>query len=310
MMCEKPFMKCGVPNGKPRTWEERLAATPLPCGQCFPCRINRARTWTFRLLLEQTQHEQSCFTTLSYNNDFLPKGDIENGERVSHCSLDKKELQNYLKRLRKLLFPVRFRYFAVGEYGLGGYRPHYHILFFGLGIEDKHIIKKAWSCRGISMGRVFTGFTNRKSIRYVCNYVMKNLNNTNSPWVKENYPMLVGREPEFITTSRRPTGLGADAIKKFCKDWAENPFTEKKVLRQLSYIGRSWPVGRYLIGKICLHLNIDESDLETELWDYQQEIFDRHLGKGVYYDNIVNEHENDRLVQKKRHEFFTKKRSI
>lgn len=309
-MCEKPFMRCGVPNGKPRTWEERLAATPVPCGQCFPCRINRARVWTIRLLLEQTQHVQSCFTTLTYNEDFLPKGDIENGERVSMCSLDKRELQNYFKRLRKKIEPVRFRYFACGEYGLGGFRPHYHIIFFGLGQEDKHIIKSCWSDRGIPMGRVMTGFVNHRSCRYVAGYCIKNLNDTNSPYIKENFPHLVGREPEFICASRHPNGIGADAIKQFCDDFNKSQITTKKTIRQMDYIGRSWPMGRYMVGKICDHLKIDESDLESELWDYQEEIFDKHLNeKEVYYDNIVNECDNDRLVQRKRYELFTKKRS-
>lgn len=94
----------------------------IPCGQCIACRVRRAQEWSARLWLEwRMSCAPSCFLTLTYDDDHLP----------ADRSLRVEDYQLFLKRLRKLLDPVKIRYYCAGEYGSQLERPHYHILIFG-----------------------------------------------------------------------------------------------------------------------------------------------------------------------------------
>lgn len=94
----------------------------IPCGQCIACRVRRAQEWSARLWLEwRMSRAPSCFLTLTYDDDHLP----------SDRSLRVEDYQLFLKRLRKLLEPLKIRYYCAGEYGSQLERPHYHLLIFG-----------------------------------------------------------------------------------------------------------------------------------------------------------------------------------
>ena len=106
------------------------------CGKCVMCRIAKRREWTLRLIHESVYWEDSVFLTLTYSDDYLPK----NG------SLDKRQLQLFIKRLRKSLNGRSIKYFACGEYGDNTERPHYHLIIFGISLcqEDKEKVMMAW----------------------------------------------------------------------------------------------------------------------------------------------------------------------
>ena len=91
MMCKKPFMRTANINKAQalRCPDGLKEATPFGCGQCLPCRINAARVWTHRLLLEGAVNEESCFVTLTYE-DMPEDGDVS-----------KVTLQKFIKRLRR-----------------------------------------------------------------------------------------------------------------------------------------------------------------------------------------------------------------
>jgi len=97
-----------------------------------------------------------AFVTLTYDNDHLPED-----ENVSV-----RELQLFLKRLRKKGHKIS--YYACGEYGSKNYRPHYHLIMFGVSKYDKKDIEDAWSKGDIDVGTV-----KPQSIRYVLNYTKK-----------------------------------------------------------------------------------------------------------------------------------------
>ena len=44
----------------------------LPCGQCIGCRLEYSRQWAFRCLAEKQMHKESCFVTLTLDDDHLP----------------------------------------------------------------------------------------------------------------------------------------------------------------------------------------------------------------------------------------------
>lgn len=174
MNCIKPFHKKGASFG---------------CLQCMPCRINTARKWTARMVLEACCHEQASFITLTYDEEHLPDGG----------TLVPRDLQLWLKRLREQCkFPIRF--YAVGEYGDRTQRPHYHAALFGVGREHSLVVRETWGC-----GLTDTGDLTIQSARYIAGYVTKKLTKRDDP------RLLAGQHPEFARMSLRP-GIGASAL--------------------------------------------------------------------------------------------------
>ena len=161
MLCKNPFRRAHITNKEAvlRSSKVRLDATPFPCGQCIPCRINRSRVWQTRLMLEGMMWTQKVFITLTYKDEEIP----EDG-------LSKKDIQNFVKYLRRRMDPNTIRYFIVGEYGPRTDRPHYHGILYNVSEVDSEIIKEVWS-----KGFVMVGNLTKQSARYVVGYVMKGI---------------------------------------------------------------------------------------------------------------------------------------
>lgn len=169
----------------------------VPCGKCMACRIAKTREWAVRLLHESGYHDDMAFVTLTYAEEFLPEDE----------SLDKRELQNFLKRLRKGLGnEKKIKYFACGEYGDRFFRAHYHAIIFGIGPKDVDLVRKAWPFGFVEVKPVML-----ENIKYVTGYVKKKLD---GPLGKETYQ---GKKEPFQLQSK---GLG----KQFALDnkkWLE-----------------------------------------------------------------------------------------
>lgn len=91
------------------------------CGKCLECITKNSTEWAFRLYLESKCHKSTSMITLTYNNDNLPN----NG------NLDRREVQLFIKKLRKAISPIKIRIFYSGEYGSKKERCHFHIIVFG-----------------------------------------------------------------------------------------------------------------------------------------------------------------------------------
>ena len=53
----------------------------LPCGHCLNCRLNYAKKWSQRCLLESKSWSENFFITLTYDDENLPLvGDYSTGE--------------------------------------------------------------------------------------------------------------------------------------------------------------------------------------------------------------------------------------
>lgn len=216
--------------------EVGAARLPVPCGQCVPCRINSARVWTARMLLESTQHAHASFLTLTYSPEHLPPmGDLV-----------PRDLQLFLKRFRKAWSaPVRF--FAVGEYGSRSFRPHYHAILYGVPRtpEAAKVVDGAWG-----LGFSLLGSVTPQSIRYVTGYVVKKLRKANDERLVELVDGVFHRHPpEFVRMSRRP-GIGAGAFDQiagslFSQAAAIRIVREQSLPATVHIADRTWPVGRY-----------------------------------------------------------------
>lgn len=149
-MCDSPFYK------KPRGYLKYLE---LPCGRCPACKRKRVNNWVIRLEQEERVSSSAHFVTLTYDTKHVP---ISNN---GWMTLNKKDFQDFMKRLRKLE-PNKLKYYACGEYGDVTNRPHFHIILFNC--TDIENINKAWN-----KGSIHAGGVTARSIAYCCKYINK-----------------------------------------------------------------------------------------------------------------------------------------
>lgn len=192
------------------------------------------------MFYESQQHEDNCFVTLTYSPDFIPAG----GTVVP------RDLQLFLKRLRKAVHPRKFRFFAVGEYGDDSGRPHYHAILFGLGQFDAAVIDQAWG-RGLTATFEFNQFT----AQYTAGYTVKKL-------TKKDDPRLGGRHPEFARMSLRP-GIGAGAMETLANSLhsdagLDNIIRAGDVPHALTIGRKHIPLGKYLRSKLRESMGMPE----------------------------------------------------
>lgn len=172
-----------------------------PCGYCMACRLNRQREKKVRLIHECENWKDKVFLTLTYDDEYIPAG----------CSLVKRDVQLFLKRLRKAIEPLRIKYFCCGEYGENTNRPHYHLIVYGLSVKHP-VFKPLVQMKGAvdlgsvwDLGYVMAAPVTPNHCNYVAKYCLKKLGGAKA---EEYYQ---GREPEFSLSSR---GIGLEWAKK------------------------------------------------------------------------------------------------
>lgn len=227
MICKKPF---------------RLGVMEYGCGQCMPCRINKGREWVGRLLLERMEHRDACFITLTIDEKHLRGRD-----------LNKRSVQLFLKRLRERVGPIR--YFAVGEYGDVSWRPHYHLIVFGLSPVQEEEVKKSWPYGFVQVGTADVG-----AIKYITGYVQKKLTGKDEKTKK----LLNGRVQEFALMSRHP-GIGHGVVSRIHASVTAAPSTVNIVgLRTIRVCGKTYPLARYLREKTFIRCGVSEDERALE----------------------------------------------
>lgn len=131
----------------------------VPCGKCNFCMQVRRAHWTFRLRMEMKIALSVHFLTLTYDDAYLP---------VSSSGLptiEKRAMQLFTKRLRKLQGCNTLRYYTVGEYGTKTQRPHYHSIMFNMLDSTVAKLHTIWP-----YGHVMVGTVTPASIHYVAKY--------------------------------------------------------------------------------------------------------------------------------------------
>ncbi len=187
----------------------KLVGLELPCGKCIGCKIPKSRDWTARIIQELDYFPDSCFMSLTYNEAKIP----ENG------SLKKKDLQNFVKRLRKST-QKKIKYFGCGDYGEDNNRPHYHMIMLGIAqnwegfvwimrVKGKKGYIDLYEVEEWKNGYVHVGTATQDSVRYVTDYIMKKYDGT---LAVEKYGQ---KERPFRIVSQ---GFG----KRFCLKFAED----------------------------------------------------------------------------------------
>lgn len=247
----------------------------VPCGKCNFCLQTKRADWSFRLAQEDKHSLTSTFLTFTYENDSIPRSD--NGCAV----LDKRDLQLFIKRLRKAnkqLVDWRLRYYAVGEYGTVSHRPHYHALMFNLHPSLISDIVSHWRVERngslIPGGMCYAGNVEAASIHYVAKYVINRV---------ADYGL---RAPPFALMSRRP-GIGANYLDTH-SSW------HRADMRNYTQVhGQVGRLPRYYKDKIFTSL--DRAKLAREAvavgdiayWDTVAKISKFHDDPYHYYDESV-----------------------
>ena len=236
------------------------------CGQCLPCRVNRRRIWTHRIMLEAAQYSDNSFVTLTYDEEKLP----------SDLSVSPKILSAFVKRLRKA-YPNRLCYFGVGEYGDQTMRPHYHLALFNFAscargqtrfsrhgtpcCDQCSMVAQAWGFGGVMLGTL-----EPKSMAYVAGYVTKKMTSVEDE-------RLEGRLPEFARMSLRP-GIGLGMMDELASTLMEYKLDEKMidVPTSLQHGSKQWPLGRYLRRKLRARIGRDERTPFEEIQKRKEEM--------------------------------------
>lgn len=174
---------------------------PVPCRDCIGCRLDRAKEWRNRCVLEADLYENVWFITLTYSDQHLPQ------TKDGQLTLQPSDMTKFLKRLRKA--KGKCRYFYCGEYGSikKTARPHYHMILFGLDFPDLQAVgRNAFYCDELtriwSHGIVSVSRADPATIAYTTGYVIK----------KQKDPLWDGYPVKpFIRMSTRPA-LGSHVI--------------------------------------------------------------------------------------------------
>lgn len=202
--------------------EKRVPGTiyqDIPCGQCLGCRMDYSRKWADRLMLESQNHKFTWFVTLTYDDLHLPvsaRSDPHTGEVLKYVpTLRKRDVQLFMKRLRKAIDPAKVRFYCSGEYGSKTFRPHYHLILFGLELNDlkfykvneihqpyytSEFLSRCWN----DQGYVVVAPASYETMLYTSRYVTKKLKGFESAFYDGN-----GIEPPFSLMSRKP-GIAGD----------------------------------------------------------------------------------------------------
>ncbi|WNK14747.1 MAG: replication initiator protein [Microvirus sp.] len=192
----------------------------LPCGQCSGCRAKRARDWSLRCMHEASLWPENCFVTLTYGRNALPPD----------SSLEYRDFQLFMKRLRKFFFPRLVRFFCCGEYGPLNLRPHFHACLFNCSFSDSVVRGKSgagavffrsptlddlWSFGSCSVQPLTIG-TAAYCAKYIVGKVTGDAAESHYSRVDED-GVIHRRVPEFAHMSLRP-GIGAGWLERFRGD--------------------------------------------------------------------------------------------
>lgn len=114
-------------------------------------------------------------------------------------TLQKKDIQDFMKRLRKH-HTEKLVYYAAGEYGGDTKRPHYHIILFNANTDT---VNKAWK-----LGHIHFGEVTEASVGYCLKYISKT--GTIPEHARDD------REKEFQLMSK---GIGKNYLTQAMRKW-------------------------------------------------------------------------------------------
>jgi len=238
---------------------------PVPCSKCPPCMRRRTSGWSFRLVKEGERAKTAMFITLTYDTDNVPIS------KKGYMNLNKKDVQKFMKRLRKLS-NEKLKYYACGEYGFQKMRPHYHIILFN---GNPEMVKRAWALDNKVIGHIHIGQVNDASIGYTLKYMTK----TGKIPVHKNDD----RQKEFSLMSK---GLGNNYLTKAMIHWHKNNLLERMYVPIKD--GKKIAMPRYYKDKI--YNEIEKMQVSSAIKILAEKMLDKEMEEhGENYTSIMAE---------------------
>lgn len=162
------------------------STTTVPCGKCLECLKDKQDEWATRIMQEAAHSHGFIFDTFTYRESAVPCLDatglddellanmsnesfdyLENHDWLIRYP-DYRDIRDLIKRGRELYYKhngerLKFKYFICSEYGdkkTQNYRPHFHLLVFGLS-------RSTWVEYFASKWYTKFGFTYTKQIDFI-----------------------------------------------------------------------------------------------------------------------------------------------
>lgn len=226
-MCLYPRYIVDLPSGKKFYSAEEYSflknvfpdAQSIPCGKCLECCQQYSNEWSFRIMDEAEKYQNNFCVTLTYNDENLPED----------LNVNKRDYQLFLKLLRSKI--GKLRYFGCAEYGGKYYRPHYHIILFGVNFDDMYYWSKSKSGQDLyrssllescwKNGFSYIGQLDIRTAKYCAKYLQK--------FAIDNILELQNRVRPFTFMSTHP-GIGGSFEKCLSTDklykagkWVKTP---------------------------------------------------------------------------------------
>lgn len=225
MPCYRPLKGYRTPGGVVFAQLGRhdiLGDIEVPCGVCIGCRLQRAADWATRCMHEAQMWPESCFVTLTYGEGKVPP----------LGSLDHRDFQLFMKRLRFQFRGRVIRFYMCGEYGPKNQRPHYHACLFNVDFRsDWEFMGKSASGADMYTSKTLEnlwthGFVTvqpltRETAGYCARYIMKKQVGQAAQSAHEvvdpDTGELLARRSEYAAMSLRP-GIGATWLDRYQSD--------------------------------------------------------------------------------------------
>lgn len=159
---------------------------PFGCGTCINCKKSKYIDWAIRADWENYMQDKGILLTLTYDSAHLVTGALRKmhpddalGVLVPDHIVDfRKKVRTEVTR--KISPDLKIKFFGCGEYGGETWRPHYHVIIWGIDFTDISLDRftELWG-RGFvhdgsdSEGRMRT--ITDKAIKYVVGYTRKKI---------------------------------------------------------------------------------------------------------------------------------------
>lgn len=229
-------------------------------------------------MLEAGIYRDNAFVTLTYD----PKKFKDEA-----FSLKPGDLQNFMKALRKIIAPMRVRFYAVGEYGDENEHAHFHLALFGFpSCHRKRTRGLACNCPACSVlrrawqkGFILNGDLEIASARYIARYVVKKMTHRQDP-------RLNNRHPEFARMSLRP-GIGHGVLEKIAAVITRyNLLTpEGDVPVTLRHGAQEYPLGRYLRKQLRKKIGLNEKAPQAVLDKHNNDLLPLRMAARADQEN-------------------------
>lgn len=220
--CKNPFIDSkGIAHG---------------CGQCLNCRKSKTLEWVIRCKHEAIMNPKSIYITLTYKPSELKRtAKIKMNGADMRGSLDPEDITKFLKKLRQKYKDKKLRYIYCGEYGEDRWRPHYHMIIWGIKKEEisQEELMEIWGKGYVDKSEETV---TENAITYIVSYLNKKKpsKSLEKKIYKDN-----NRIAPYV---RKSQGLGGEWNEKYMENWSKTG--------TISHNKGQYPIPRYYIKKM------------------------------------------------------------